>query len=364
MADRYSAAALAACALAASVAMGCSAGEATEIVVALSTDLSLLRMNRIALEVHGTGDPLEFDWSLGDDPSDRDRVVLPAYLGILPGSERGAVLIRAVGHHAVDGEVLIERQARLAFIEGRQLLLRLPLLDRCVGVRCGEDQTCGETGCQPVDQRSDELPGFSPAGALGPPLDGGEFQLPSYGDAPGGVEDGGPATDGGDGGDGVIILPQRDAGTGRDAVPADSKSVDRSPSLDAGNTKRDQATLFDRGQSPERAPAADGSSFPDAGVLDRSLPPDLRPYDTGAEDINGRPPDLGPWDMAVEDMMVMPPDLGPQDMAVEDMMVMPPDLGPQDMAVDEFFGTPDTGAPIDSGGDQLSTTSAEMEITP
>jgi len=52
---------------------------------------------------------------------------------------------------------VVGRSARFEFQKGRTLLLRLDLLSTCVGMSCGADQTCGPSGCRPVDVAPAEL---------------------------------------------------------------------------------------------------------------------------------------------------------------------------------------------------------------
>lgn len=144
---------------------GCQA--LTEIMVSMNTDMEIpTQVDAIGMTVYY----LEKDrlhrisdntWRV--DPADPHATSLPATLGLLPGEDPHRLLEVKVAAYR-SGREALERRARLNFVSGRVLLLRMHLLDGCLGVRCSRDQTCGENGCEPIIKNANDLPEYQIGG--------------------------------------------------------------------------------------------------------------------------------------------------------------------------------------------------------
>jgi hypothetical protein len=66
------------------------------------------------------------------------------------------------------GELVVSRDAEFSFQAGRTLVLRVDLLRECVGVACGDGETCGDGGCRSAAVPPSEL---TPWAGTPPPLD-------------------------------------------------------------------------------------------------------------------------------------------------------------------------------------------------
>jgi hypothetical protein len=106
------------------------------------------------------------------DPAKPNATALPATVGLLPGGDQQQLLEVKVMAFRLGREQL-DRRARLNFVNGRIMLLRMRLLRGCRWVGCPRDQTCGENGCEPILKNPDDLPEYQPQGG-GPQADGSQ----------------------------------------------------------------------------------------------------------------------------------------------------------------------------------------------
>lgn len=309
--------------------VGCSGDRVTEIVVAISTDVPLQRMDRVHFEAFvrdETGEAfssLDWDLAAGDvagEVTAEGKIVLPATLGLVPGPTIDAQpLLLKVSGYKTDGQggesFLLDRRARLAFVSDRRLLLRMALLGRCIGVSCGEDETCGDSGCEKIEKDPKELPDYTegrarhnPEAGAGPQelgaTDAGVDALP---DLPKSWEE---------------IPPGLDGGT--DSTPADGGTDTLAP---------DGPTTPDIGQPDLWSP--DGPTTPDMGQLDLSSPdgpttpdigsPDMMPHDL-FDDFDDGSGDMMPHDLFddFDEGGPTPPDGGP--IPSDGKLPPPPDL--------------------------------------
>jgi len=127
---------------------GCSADKLTQIVVVVESDLSVPgQIDAVSVEATGPGTaPVMASGAL----SGAGAIPLPRYVTLVHrGGPLGPVDVRAAGLLA--GSEVVDREARVFFVQGRTMVLRLALLDACVGVRCrGGDRTCAAEGCRDV----------------------------------------------------------------------------------------------------------------------------------------------------------------------------------------------------------------------
>ncbi len=169
---------------------GCAAKKVTEIVVLVDSDIPLgtgpLAINRLGLQVHYPGpgkvpgvlDEQEkkvgLEWDLL--PTGANPIGLPATIGLLPGRDLAQPILVTV-RGLLEQSERVRRQAQLLFAPDRIILLRLNLLRRCVSpVSCAARESCGERGCEPIEQDSRSLPDYSVDQIL-PRFDGGPRDL-------------------------------------------------------------------------------------------------------------------------------------------------------------------------------------------
>ena len=197
----------------ASIAMlqGCTTDPLTEIIVVVDSDLEVpTEIDSVRIEVRGAG----MDRGSTGSLSGQNALPLPRTLDLIHGSgPLGPIDVRAVGLRA-GGEVL-ERQARVSFIAGATVMLRLNLLSQCVRATCEPGQTCGDGSmrCRPVEIGPEELPVWN--GVI-PPL---------FGDA--GASDAGDGDD--VGADGCSISPEQCNGLDDDCDGMTDEATDTIP---------------------------------------------------------------------------------------------------------------------------------------
>lgn len=118
----------------------------TEILLVVDSDLQVPgQLDRLDVHVEGPGGLAQ------DSHADLDAAEsgLPRSVALVhEGGPLGPLHATVQGLSA--GRVVLTRQARLAFVAGKTLVLPMHLVARCIGVECGA-QTCGELGCANVD---------------------------------------------------------------------------------------------------------------------------------------------------------------------------------------------------------------------
>ncbi len=151
----------------------CRSGTLTEIVAVSDSDLrGADAIDSVRFEVRRPGGGLQTSIAPFGGGS-------PAFVGIVhEGGPLGPIEVRAVGLRGAD-EVL-DRRARVSFLEGRTVVLRLDLFARCLTESCGEQETCGQSGCRSIEVTPGELTDWT--GSPGT-LDGGASDLDAGGDA-------------------------------------------------------------------------------------------------------------------------------------------------------------------------------------
>ena len=152
------------------VVCACTA-DRTEIVVAVYSNLAVpAELDALRIDVVGpeSTTPQTSMALLGaGQPS------LPRTLGLVhEDGPLGPFTIRVAGRRG--GLDVVERRARVSFIEGRTLLLRVDLDRRCLGTACDPNRTCIEGSCDTIDVSAESLPEWT--GSLpgpGPGTDAG-----------------------------------------------------------------------------------------------------------------------------------------------------------------------------------------------
>lgn len=165
----------------------------TEIVVVVDTTLTVpAQIDEVEIRVDASDVGGGVQSSRVDMTRNR-----PAALGVVHrGGLLGPILITAVGRRS-GGEV-VSRRARVSFVSGRAMLLRLDLDAACVARDCGEAMTCGLGGeCRSLDHRLEEWPGSAlrldaSVGVDGDMVDAGGDAAPTDGAVDAGELDAGP----------------------------------------------------------------------------------------------------------------------------------------------------------------------------
>lgn len=154
--------AIIACALLLGTAQ-CAHGELTELLLVVDTDLEVpSELTRVAFEVTGPRGDVQrasADFAAGE--------ARPAVLALVHrGGPLGPLTIEVSGERG--NERIVGRTARVHFVPGRVMTLRVWLTEACVDARCGEEETCGERGCRGIDVAAEELePWNGPPGGDG-----------------------------------------------------------------------------------------------------------------------------------------------------------------------------------------------------
>lgn len=148
------------------LAAACAASP-TQIVVVTDTDLRVTdEVDDIRLDVTSPDGRMQSaEADLRADPYLPRTTTLAWDEGPL-----GPFIVRAVARR--HGSDVVSRTARVSFLPGRIVMLRLDLLDGCRGVDCDTGKTCGNAAvCRPVDIDASELVAWSgePPPALGHP---------------------------------------------------------------------------------------------------------------------------------------------------------------------------------------------------
>jgi hypothetical protein len=129
----------------------------TQLIVVVDTDLAIPgELDEVRISV--TSDR-------GAMGSERQPLASPALLPltlslVAEGEDLGPVEVVAEGR--LDGVLVVSRLARAMLVRGETRMLRLHLVADCVGVDCGADESCGETGCGPIDVVAPPWPGSPP----------------------------------------------------------------------------------------------------------------------------------------------------------------------------------------------------------
>jgi hypothetical protein len=317
--------------------VGCSGDKVTEIVVAISTDVPMQSMDRVRFEARVRDEngelfsDLSWDLARSDGTEQPGAITLPATLGLVPGPTVGTQpLLLTVSGYKTDNSggvsFVLDRKAKLAFVSERRLLLRLALLGRCIGVTCGQDETCGDSGCEKIEKDGRDLPTYTdkranenPELGAGPLEAGIDAGVDTMSDLPRTWEEQPPEASPGDGGPGEGLV--------------DGLAGDLPRPREGGS----DLPLTPDGGSPDSLPADLGGFLDMATDLptdpDMGGSPDTMPHDMFTDPDMGGSPDTMPHDMFTDPDMGSSPDTMPHDMFTD------PDMDP-----DSFWPTGDSTA--------------------
>ena len=138
---------------------GCA--KRTEVVVGVSTNLSLpTDVDSLVVDVRDTAGGTLVHQSLALGAAGLPS--LPGSIGLSPRSDPAAEFIVEVTG-SKSGKPLVVRKARLRFVDGRTLFLRLSLSSACSGQldgACPADQWCQAGACRPIAVDASTLPDY------------------------------------------------------------------------------------------------------------------------------------------------------------------------------------------------------------
>lgn len=150
--------------LLACLALSCAASR-TEVILVVDSDLDVPGdLDRVEVEVVSpTGDRQSATAALtGDNPA------LPRTLGLVHESGPLGPFTATISAMS-GGSAVVSREARFTFQPGRTLALEVDLLQECVGMGCGGDETCAAGGCRSTTVEPDELSEWNGMGGGGGP---------------------------------------------------------------------------------------------------------------------------------------------------------------------------------------------------
>src|SRR5690606_16844255 len=75
------------------------------------------------------------------------------------GGPLGPFTVEVIGERGE--QEVVRRTARLALVAGEVRALHITLRRSCVGVACGQGETCGDAGCRAIDVEASELEPWS-----------------------------------------------------------------------------------------------------------------------------------------------------------------------------------------------------------
>jgi alpha-tubulin suppressor-like RCC1 family protein len=131
--------------------------QTTEIVLVVDTNLTSYDIDQIDISVTGS-QTRTININL-DAPA---TPPFPWTLGLEPGGETGHVAVSVVASSL--GNLVVQQSADTTFVEGEEKMLRLLLLDSCVGVSCAsgtDTQTCSVGTCASDAIAGSSLPAWS-----------------------------------------------------------------------------------------------------------------------------------------------------------------------------------------------------------
>jgi alpha-tubulin suppressor-like RCC1 family protein len=145
-----------------------------EIVLVIDTDLNVpADIDRVEISVSGAmavATPVAVNLGVPGAPS------FPLTLGLTSGGALAPVTVSVAG--LWQGGPVVAQDARTAFVEGEQRILRMLLLTSCLPLTCPDGQSCQAGVCGAIDRPGDLLPPWTgvvpprPAGPMTTPIAG------------------------------------------------------------------------------------------------------------------------------------------------------------------------------------------------
>jgi alpha-tubulin suppressor-like RCC1 family protein len=164
-------------AVVATVAMGAAVSACrspTEIVLVIDTNLTTFDIDTVAVTITGSQtQTIDVGLTAPGAPA------FPLTLGLEPAGAAGPVEVSVVG--SLQGNPVVQQEADTAFVEGSVKLLRMLLLDSCIGASCPVTptaETCNAGACTSAATPGGSLPPWTgvlparPSAATTTPIDG------------------------------------------------------------------------------------------------------------------------------------------------------------------------------------------------
>jgi alpha-tubulin suppressor-like RCC1 family protein len=149
-----------AAAIAATIVPACNSP--TEIVLVIDTNLTKYDIDQVVISITGSMTQMKV-LSVAAAPP------FPWTLGLEPGGGSGAVGVSVVA--SLQGNTVVQQKADTEFVEGEERMLRILLLDSCVGISCpsmSSPQTCTAGACASTDVSGSSLPSWSGSAPASP----------------------------------------------------------------------------------------------------------------------------------------------------------------------------------------------------
>ncbi|MEZ4339570.1 MAG: hypothetical protein R3B82_23350 [Sandaracinaceae bacterium] len=133
------------CAALALVLASCGTGP-TQLIVVVDTDLAIpTALDRVRVSVTADADRMA-----SQEQRLSSSAVLPLTVSAVP--EDGSLgPIDVVAEGFLGSALVVSRRARVMLVQGEARVLRLHLVAGCVGVECSAEESCGESGCAPIE---------------------------------------------------------------------------------------------------------------------------------------------------------------------------------------------------------------------
>jgi alpha-tubulin suppressor-like RCC1 family protein len=139
----------------------------TEIVLVVDTNLTLYDIDQVQIAITGSQTQ-----TLNISVSDPGTPPFPWTLGLQPGGTTATIEVAVVA--SLQGTPVVQQTADTSFVDGAEKMLRILLLDSCVGARCSSTsmsakETCSVGTCVPAFVGGASLPPWTNAVPARPP---------------------------------------------------------------------------------------------------------------------------------------------------------------------------------------------------
>lgn len=127
----------------------------TEIILVIDTNLTNYDVDQVSIAITGS-QTKTIEISVAAAPP------FPWALGLEPGGGAGAVEVSVAA--SLQGSPVLQKTAQTDFVDGEERMLRMLLLDACVGVSCPgttSPQTCNAGACVSAEVSGTSLPAWT-----------------------------------------------------------------------------------------------------------------------------------------------------------------------------------------------------------
>ena len=134
----------------------------TEIVLVIDTNLTKYDIDQVAISITGSMTQTKVVSVAAAPP-------FPWTLGLEPAGGSGAVEVSVVA--SLQGNPVVQQAADTEFVEGEEKMLRVLLLDTCVGIGCPStpsSQTCSAGACASTEVAGSSLPSWDGSAPASP----------------------------------------------------------------------------------------------------------------------------------------------------------------------------------------------------